>query len=78
MNIDNYAGKLLDVYCKDGRIIHDAFIYGVTSAIDNYDPDGGIPREESIDFSFAKKRTCGVCLFESQIDKIIIIGDKPL
>lgn len=65
-----YAGRHLRIECKDGRKYNDFYIFGVTSADDNYDP-GNTPREISIDInSFQDKNAPGVTLFESEIKSI--------
>lgn len=65
-----YAGKHLKIECKDGREYVDYYIFGVTSADDNYDP-GYTPHELSIDInSFKNKNAPGITLFESEIKSI--------
>lgn len=68
-----YSGKHLRVECKDGRKFVDYYIFGVTSADDNYDP-GYTPHELSIDInSFQKENALGITLFESEIKSIIVM-----
>ena len=72
MNFEPYVGKRLKIICKDNTIYENYYIEGIVSADDNYDP-GYEPYEQSIDINPVGARGGGVCLYESEIEKIEII-----
>lgn len=73
IDFDQYAGKALNIVCKDGTVYENYRIYGISSAEDNYDP-GYAPLEQSIDILPLEGEPNGVGLFESEIESIEVIS----
>ena len=70
MALDKFVGKNVRVKCKDGRTIEGHYVFGFTPHYDNYDPEEGVPDEDSIALFPIKGEQNGIGLFESEIESI--------